>query len=64
MTEHLHELPDPTSISRLDIIAMVLGKLDNETWTSPLDRARKCVALLENSGLDVVQSISMPREIR
>lgn len=64
MTEHVHELEDRPSRSTLDIIAAVLGKLDNEPFSSPAERAKRCAALLSLEGHQILPAIPMPREIR
>jgi len=57
MTEHLHELDTRPTRSTLDIIASVLGKLDNEAFTSPEGRAYRFAALLSLEGKQVLDAI-------
>ena len=56
-TEHLHELESRPSRTTLDILVHVLGKLDNEPFASPEDRARRALALLSLDGLGVYPSV-------
>jgi len=60
MTEHLHELRPPRST--IDILVGVLGKLDNEAFTSPEARAFRFSALLSLEGKQVLDAIPMPAE--
>ena len=64
MTEHVHELEDRPSRTTLDIIAAVLGKLDNEPFSSPAEKAKRCAALFALNGVQVLPAIPMPRAIR
>jgi hypothetical protein len=64
MTEHIHEMEDRPSRTTLDILVAVLGKLDNEPFGSPKDRAKRLAALLSLEGFQVLPVIPMPRAIR
>lgn len=57
MTEYLHELQDRPSRTTLEILATVLGKLDNEPFNSPKERATRFAALLSLEGLGVYPSV-------
>jgi hypothetical protein len=57
MTEHLHELESRPSRTTLEILASVLGKLDNEPFSSPKERATRFAALLSLEGLGVYPSV-------
>jgi len=60
MTEHLHELKPPRTT--FDILVAILGKLDNEPFTSPEDRAKRFAALLSLEGKMVLDAIPIHHE--
>ena len=56
-TEHLFELESRPSRTTLEILATVLGKLDSYHHTSPEDRARRGLELLNNEGVGIYPSV-------
>lgn len=64
MTEYLHELDARPSRTTLDILVHVLGKMDNEPFSSPKDRATRFTALLSLEGKQVLDAVPMPRGAR
>jgi len=56
MTEYLHELDARPSRTTIDILVHVLGKLDNEPFGSPKDRAFRFTALLSLEGKQVLDA--------
>lgn len=57
MAEYLHELESRPSRTTLDILVHVLGKLDNEPFGSPKDRATRFAALLSLEGKQVLDAV-------